>query len=142
MNRYFSSKNRFTTWILWGLVVGMSVLLVNAYRENNLSWPAGIVMGLVTLFILWVLLDTRYVLRNNILLYRSGPIRGRIAVDHIRKIRKHSGLFVPVTLKPALDVKGFIITYNQFDDIFVSPKNADAFLDELVKINPEIEVNC
>lgn len=141
MKRYFSSQNRFTTLILWGLVVGMTFLLFNAYRENNLTWPAGIVMGLVTLFILWVLLDTRYVLRNNVLLYRSGPIRGKIAIDHIKKIRKHSGLFVPVTLKPALDVKGFIITYNQFDDIFISPKNAEEFLATLQKMNPEIEVN-
>lgn len=140
MNRYFSSQNRFTTLILWGLVVGMTFLLINAYRENTLTWPAGIVMGLVTLFILWVLLDTRYVLRNNVLLYRSGPIRGKIAIDHIKKIRKHSGLFVPVTLKPALDVKGFIITYNHFDDIFISPKNAEEFLATLQKMNPEIEV--
>ncbi len=141
MNRFFSTQNRVTTIVLWGLVAGMIGLIYTAYRTNDLSPVAGTVIGIVVAFIVWVLLDTRYVLRNNFLFYRSGPIRGRIAIGKIKSIRKHSGLFVPVTLKPALDVKGYIITYNQFDDIFISPKNAEAFINELKKINPEIEVN-
>ena len=140
MNRFFSTQNRVTTIVLWGLVAGMIGLIYTAYRTNDLSPVAGTVIGIVIAFIVWVLLDTRYVLRNNFLFYRSGPIRGRIAIGKIKSIRKHSGLFVPVTLKPALDVKGYIITYNQFDDIFISPKNAEAFINELKKINPEIEV--
>lgn len=140
MNRFFSTQNRVTTIVLWGLVAGMIGLIYTAYRTNDLSPVAGTVIGIVVAFIVWVLLDTRYVLRNNFLFYRSGPIRGRIAIGKIKSIRKHSGLFVPVTLKPALDVKGYIITYNQFDDIFISPKNAEAFINELKKINPEIEV--
>ncbi|WP_353087933.1 PH domain-containing protein [Flavobacterium sp.] len=43
-------------------------------------------------------------------------------------------------MKPALDIKGFIITYNQFEDIFVSPQHADTFLQELKKINPTIKI--
>lgn len=140
MKRFFSTQNRFTTLLLWGLVLVMVGLVYNAYRSNELSPVAGWVIGLVSVFILWVLLDTRYVLRNNFLFYRSGPIRGRIAIGKIKSIRKHSGLFVPVTLKPALDVKGYIITYNQYDDIFISPKNPDEFIQELKKINPDIVI--
>ena len=140
MKRFFSTQNRFTTLLLWGLVLVMAGLVYNAYRSNELSPFAGWVIGLVSVFILWVLLDTRYVLRNNFLFYRSGPIRGRIAIGKIISIRKHSGLFVPVTLKPALDVNGYIITYNQYDDIFISPKNPDEFIHELKKINPEIVI--
>lgn len=140
MKRFFSTQNRFTTLLLWGLVLVMVGLVYNAYRSNELSLVAGWVIGLVSVFILWVLLDTRYVLRNNFLFYRSGPIRGRIAIGKIKSIRKHSGLFVPVTLKPALDVKGYIITYNQYDDIFISPKNPDEFIQELKKINPDIVI--
>jgi hypothetical protein len=140
MKRFFSTQNRFTTLLLWGLVLVMAGLVYNAYRSNELSPFAGWVIGLVSVFILWVLLDTRYVLRNNFLFYRSGPIRGRIAIGKIKSIRKHSGLFVPVTLKPALDVKGYIITYNQYDDIFISPKNPDEFIQELKKINPDIVI--
>jgi len=51
-----------------------------------------------------------------------------------------SGFNIPVTMKPALDYKGFIVQYNSFDDVFISPKNADLFIAEILKINPEIEV--
>jgi hypothetical protein len=85
-------------------------------------------------------LDTRYVIKNHFLLYRSGPIRGRINIEQIQKIKRHSGLYVPVTLKPALDTKGFIITYNKYDDLFISPIKSDLFLEELMKINPKIEI--
>ncbi|WP_297516659.1 PH domain-containing protein [Flavobacterium sp.] len=140
MTRFFSTKNAFTTTLLWLLVVSMLGLLYLAYREGETHFIAALVIGLTIVFILWVLLDTRYVLRQNFLFYRSGPIRGRIPVGTIKSIKKHKGLFVPVTLKPALDIKGFIITYNQFDDIFVSPQHADSFLQELKKINPTIEI--
>ena len=67
MKRFFSTQNRFTTLLLWGLVLVMAGLVYNAYRSNELSPFAGWVIGLVSVFILWVLLDTRYVLRNNFL---------------------------------------------------------------------------
>lgn len=141
MNRFISTQNRFTTIVLWGLAIAMPTLVYRAYRFHDLSPIAGVIIGMVSLFIFWVLVDTRYVLRNNYLLYRSGPIRGRIPVKKINAIRKHSGLFVPVTHKPALDTKGYIITYNQIDAIFISPKNAEQFLFELKKINPEIVID-
>ena len=43
-------------------------------------------------------------------------------------------------MKPALDTKGFIITYNKAEDVYVSPAKSDVFLSELLKINPNIEV--
>ena len=99
-----------------------------------------IIISLVTAFVLWVLLDTRYVIKNDFLLYRSGPIRGRVAISKIKSIKRYSGLNVPVMLKPALDTKGFIITYNAFDDLFISPIQSDIFIAEMKKINPLIEV--
>ncbi|MCZ8168920.1 MAG: PH domain-containing protein [Flavobacterium sp.] len=140
MTRFFSTKNAYTTSLLWLLVVSMLGLLYMAYQEGETPFMAALVIGLTVGFIVWVLLDTRYVLRQNFLFYRSGPIRGRIPVGAIKSIKKHKGLFVPVTLKPALDIQGFIITYNQFDDIFVSPQHADTFVQELKKINPTIEL--
>jgi hypothetical protein len=43
-------------------------------------------------------------------------------------------------MKPALDTEGFIITYNNLEDVYVSPVNRDVFLKELLKINPKIEI--
>lgn len=140
MKRFLSSKNTFTIAVLWILVVFfIGILILNLQKGNFPTIPI-IVLSLVTGFIIWVLLDTRYVIKNNFLLYRSGPIRGRVDITKIKSLKRYSGLNVPVMLKPALDTKGFIVTYNQFDDLFISPKMSDVFLEEIRKINPKIEV--
>jgi hypothetical protein len=140
MNRFLSSKNTFTIAILWGIVLFFIAMLVLNLEKGNIPVIPLIIISLVTGFVLWVLLDTRYVIKNNFLLYRSGPIRGRVDITKIKSIKRFSGLNVPVMLKPALDTKGFIVTYNQFDDLFISPKMSDIFIEEIKKINPQIEV--
>ncbi len=140
MNRFLSTKNTFTVLFLWGIVVFMIVVLILGFKEGNLTILPVILLLLVIGFIVWVLVDTRYVIKRHFLLYRSGPFRGRIDIEKIQKIKRHSGLYVPVTLKPALDTKGFIITYNTFDDLFISPIKSDVFLEEIRKINPKIEI--
>jgi hypothetical protein len=140
MNRFLSSKNIFTIAILWGIVLFFIIMLVLNYEKGNFPLIPIIIISLVISFVLWVLLDTRYVIKNNFLLYRSGPIRGKIDIAKIKSIKRFSGLNVPVMLKPALDTTGFIVTYNQFDDLFISPKMNDLFIEEIKKINPQIEV--
>lgn len=140
MNRFLSTKNTFTIAILWFIVLFFIVMLALNYEKGNFPLIPMIIISLVTGFVLWVLLDTRYVIKNNFLLYRSGPIRGRVDITKIKSIKRFSGLNVPVMLKPALDTKGFIVTYNQFDDLFISPKMSDIFIEEIKKINPQIEL--
>ena len=96
-------------------------------------------IGIISM-IIWILLDTKYKINEEILYYYSGPFRGKININSIRKIEHHSGLIVPVTYKPALDTKGLIIHYNSFDDIYISPNQEEIFIQELLKINPNIKV--
>ena len=74
------------------------------------------------------------------LTFNSGPIKGKIKINEIRKIEHHSGIIVPVTFKPALNTKGLVVYYNRYDEIYISPKKEAIFLEELLKINPKIEV--
>ena len=140
MNRFLSSKNNYTITILWTIVIFMIVLLYFGVTKDHVTLLPLVILGLVISLILWTLLDTRYVIKQHFLLYRSGPFRGRIDIDKIKKIKYFSGLYVPVTMKPALDTEGFIITYNNLEDVYVSPVNRDVFLKELLKINPKIEI--
>ena len=141
MKRYLSSKNTYTIAILWAIVICMVVLLYIGMTKEHVTILPVVLLSLVIAMILWTLLDTRYVIKQHFLLYRSGPFRGRIDIEKIQKIKYFSGLYVPVTMKPALDTKGFIITYNNNEDVYVSPMNSDIFLSELLKINPKIEIN-
>lgn len=140
MNRFLSSKSFFIVTILWSLVLFMIVMMVFSYLKADISIAPMVIISLACALIIWILLDTRYVIRNGNLLYRSGPFRGRINIQKINSIKYFSGLYVPVNMKPALDTKGFIITYNQFDDVYVSPKETENFLSALLKVNPEILV--
>ena len=139
MARYQSTKNTFIMTFLWGIVIALITIIVVAVRsgENNIL---SILFVLTTIsLIIWILLDTRYVIKNNNLKYRSGPFRGKIDVLNIKKNEHYSGTNPPVTMKPALDNKGIILFYNLTDSIFVSPVSAEKFLIELKEINSNIE---
>jgi len=141
MKNFLSSKNTFTIAVLWSVVLILLLLLFFGIKSGEVELAAIIILSAVIALIVWILLDTRYVIKKELLLYRSGPFRGRIYIDKIKKIQRFSGLFVPVTTKPALDSEGYIISYNNNNDaLFVSPKKADLFLEEILKINPKIEV--
>lgn len=86
----------------------------------------------------WIWFDTHYTISNGQLFYASGPFRGKIDIQEIRKISLNQSFYAG--LKPALATKGIVIEYNRFDDIYISPKAKEAFIQELLRINPQIEV--
>jgi hypothetical protein len=45
-----------------------------------------------------------------------------------------------VGMKPAFARNGIIVRYNKYDEIYISPPDNNEFVEELLKINPEIEV--
>ncbi len=142
MKTFVSSKNSYSCSLLW--IIAVALLIIVFIEKPEAEAPPiyifnTIVIGIISM-IIWILLDTKYSINAEILFFYSGPFRGKININSIRKIEHHSGLIVPVTYKPALDTKGLIIYYNSFDDIYISPKEVDIFLEELLKINPNITV--
>ena len=97
-----------------------------------------LIITLVVLFILWIFFDTQYELTKTHLKYKSGPIKGDIEIDRIRKIIKGKTLWVG--LKPATAKSGLIIKYNKYDEIYISPKTNDTFISKILEYNSEIEI--
>ena len=105
----------------------------------------GIMIGSIIFILIgstffWILLDTKYSIKENDLYYCSGPIRVKIDIQSIRKIKHQKGLYNECFLKPSLDYNGLYIYYNKFDDIYLSPKDQDVFVNYLLKINPKIDL--
>ena len=127
---------------MWIIAIGLSIVIF--IKKPNAQEPSiyifNAIMITIVLALIWILLDTKYILKENKIFYNSGPFRGIIAIESIRRIEHHSGIIVPVTFKPALNTKGLIIHYNSFDDIYISPKQEDLFLEELLKVNPDIAI--
>ncbi len=142
MKTFVSSKNIFSCSILWIIAIGLLIILFIEKPEAE-TLPLFIfnliIIGIISMLI-WILFDTKYSIKEEILYFYSGPFRGKININSIRKIEHHSGLIVPVTYKPALDTKGLIIYYNSFDDIYISPNQKEIFIQELLKTNPNIKV--
>jgi len=93
----------------------------------------------ITAFLLWIYFGTTYELRNRELIYRSGPLRGRIKMDQIREIVKGKTSYVG--LKPATAGGGLIVKYGKYDEIYISPDSNESFINEILKINPEIVIS-
>ncbi len=142
MKTFVSSKNSYSCAFLW--IISIGLLIIVLIEKPEAEAPSiyifnTIMIGIISM-IIWILLDTKYSINGEILYFYSGPFRGKININSIRKIEHHSGLIVPVTYKPALDTKGLILYYNSFDYIYISPKEVNVFLEELLKINPNITV--
>lgn len=124
--------------IVWGVV---GLMIFNAVRviTDQSNDPFYLIFtALITALLLWVWFGTYYIIEDQQLLYRSGPIHGVIDIASINKITVDKTSFVG--LKPSLDSRGCVIAYNKYDEIYLSPKDQSGFVQQLVKINPAIEV--
>ena len=121
----------------------MLVILVFPIMEEGFTLPIILISIFHLVFIIFfitILFTTNYTIQNEELLCKSSVFRSRIKIKNIRKIQYHKGIIVPVTWKLGLSHIGIIITYNKYDDIYISPENREEFINDLLKINPNIEI--
>jgi uncharacterized protein (DUF983 family) len=135
----FSTFNKFAIAIVYIIVIGTTITILWTEDISAFYVVIGIntiVLGLLT----WLILQTNYAIDSKNLLWKSGPFKGTININSIKKIEFHKGIFVPVLWKPALSHIGLIITYNNYDDIYISPENRAEFAQKLTQINPKINL--
>ena len=142
MKTYPSTQSYIFITILVLFVFGTIALFFIIENESieGMPIPIMILLGLIDSLFLWIVFDTKYKIKENKLYYCSGPIRGKIDILKINKIESVKTWYVTSILKPALGSYGLTITYNRFDDIYISPKNKEDFIAELLKINPNIQL--
>jgi hypothetical protein len=86
----------------------------------------------IILLISFLFYNTRYTIEGeNLLIWRT-----KIDINSIRKVYKTRN---PLS-SPALSLDRLAIVYNKFDEVLISPVERDDFIQELLKINPNIEV--
>lgn len=99
---------------------------------------AAVGVGLFTIgLMLWILFDTGYAISEKYLHYKSAFLRGKIPLDKIRKLEVGKTLWVGI--KPAMAVKGIIISY-QYEEVYVAPIDNEKLISALLIVNPNIEV--
>ncbi|MFZ4679742.1 MAG: PH domain-containing protein [Flavobacterium sp.] len=100
------------------------------------EWIGYIGIVLCLLFIVFISKSTRYIISENHLIVKCMFIvNDKIEISKIRKIEKTNSILS----SPALSLDRIAIKFNKYDEVYISPKESQAFIDELLKINPEIE---
>lgn len=136
-----SEQSIFSYFIFVFLPAVFGFIAIYAPDEENEGeglWIPLTVFGLLFCFFVYTFFTTYYTISQTKFSYKCGFFKGKIDIQKIRKIEYNNSIFVPVTLKLGWSHKGLIINYNQYDDVYISPKNRDQFVAELLKKNPNI----
>ena len=98
----------------------------------------GVVITLIVIaFTLHLFSNTYYTIGGKELTVKSGFfIYKKIDVTSIRKISETNSLLSA----PALSFDRLEIWYSKYGSIMISPKDKSNFIDDILKINPEIEI--
>jgi hypothetical protein len=101
------------------------------------KWIGFLIFFGVLFFIWFISKTTSYSIKEDELQVKSMfVVNQKIDISKIRKIEKSYS----VLSSPALSFDRIVIRFNKFDDIYISPKQKLAFIEELLSINPSIEV--
>lgn len=101
------------------------------------KWIGFLLFFGVLFFIWFISKTTSYTIKEDELQVKSMfVVNQKIEISKIRKIEKSNSILS----SPALSFDRIVIRFNKYDDIYISPKQKLAFIDELLSINSSIEV--
>jgi hypothetical protein len=139
---FSSRKSVFFSLLIFGMIAFTALVFFFGigfgWIEKSDYWIALPFTVIISLF-LWIYFGTYYKLTDTELIYRSGPIRGKIEIHQIREIVKGKTMYSG--LKPATAAKGLIIKFRKYDEIYISPVSNDSFVAEIGKRNPHILIS-
>ena len=115
-----------TPLVCWGLMLAAPNLIMFC------------VALLISLLFAWIWFDTVYMLGDGFLVYRSGPLRGKIPISTINEIHTHVRSFSGI--RPALSFEYLQIRYKGNRKLFIAPRNEQSFIEDLERHNPKIIV--
>lgn len=113
--------------------------VVYVYDSQLLFNYPGLFLLLLIPFLMlsWVYFSTYYWIENEKLFYKSAFLNGDLDILQITGITKNRTLWIGV--KPAMAGKGLIIKM-KYDEIYVAPEDNEEMVEDLLKINPGIDV--
>jgi hypothetical protein len=101
------------------------------------KWIGFLIFFGVLFFIWFISKTTSYTIKEDELQVKSMfVVNQKIDISKIRKIDKSNS----VLSSPALSFDRLVIRFNKYDDIYISPKQKVEFVEELLSINPSIQV--
>lgn len=134
MKKTYKSKIGLELAIPLVLVFG-TVLTLTISQEP--SWIGIVIFLPVILFVVHMFMTTEYTIDNDKLTVKCGFLYNKtIDIKSIRKITETNN---PLS-SPATSLDRLEINYRKFDSVLISPKQKSEFINEIKRLNPNIEV--
>lgn len=121
-----------------GILFGIPLLTEGAIEKIDLVIGLSISVPVIGMFV-WMWLNTKYIVKNNVLIVIWGPFRFKILVEDIKLIRTDQDSWAGI-IKPTLSWKCMEIRYGKYGTISVTPIQQDRFIEVLMSINPKIKM--
>ena len=131
MKRVFKAK--ISWWVFIPIVVLTSASAILQWRTTPLG---GIFSLLALAFVLHIFLSTTYTVTPEQVAVRCGFFRWNIPTQRITRITETRN---PLS-SPAPSLDRLNISYNQYDDLMISPRDKQEFIAVLRQLNPGIQV--
>jgi hypothetical protein len=133
------SKINFFIPLFPAVLVSLIAFLSGDSIEMVLA-PIGILILLLSVLITVTFLTTYYEIQENLLIVSMFFYKTKIKISEIKTIKYSNSIIKTNFYKPGFHHRGIEIVYHKYDDIFISPKNRDQFIEQLIEQNPTIEI--
>jgi hypothetical protein len=118
--------------------IGLPLLADDSFNITGLI--AGLIITtLVSGLFLWIWISTNYIIDNDFLIAKSGPLIWRVPIREISYVRLNQKT-IGGTWKPTLSWNCIEIRYKKYRSIFITPEKQNDFLGQLKQINDNIEM--
>lgn len=123
-------KSKVDWWLIAVILIAFGYPIVDGILSKEYVLST-VFIALLVLFYLLAKSIQYKIDGENLIIWRT-----KIPIQSIHKIYRTR---IPLS-SPALSLDRIAIVYNKYDEIFISPKEREEFIKELLKVNPTIEV--
>ncbi|MEN5233684.1 PH domain-containing protein [Sphingobacterium faecium] len=124
---------------IWLLII-LAIFIFNSYGNINKGLYLGALLSTAFLGFIWyvVFIFPRYSIIDKSLNLNNFLEKKTISIPSIRKIERNQTRGLYPFFNPYQ--KGLVVHFNIYDDVFINPNSEDTFLQEILKVNPTIEI--
>jgi len=134
--KFASRKDIWVGGIIWTLVLLFSLVLFQSiFISFSIIGVVSMVLMIGWLSLCWF--RTEYTIEKDILIVKNGLLIKKINIQEIETVR----YITNSCIAPALSRHKLEINYGNYGFIQISPKDRNAFIHELKKINTRIRMN-
>lgn len=123
-------KSKVDWWLIAVILIAFGYPIVDGILSKEYVLSAVFIVLLVLFYFLAKSIQYK-IDGENLIIWRT-----KIPIQSIHKVYRTR---MPLS-SPALSLDRIGIVYNKYDEIFISPKEREEFIKELLKVNPTIEV--